>query len=71
MIEEGISKERSTWLMSLYLVEEESSACGSCETCGDKLRPVGQNGVTVGTGEEACPANVVQEDASHCSIFRE
>lgn len=54
-----------------YLVEEESSACGSCETCGDKLGSVRQDGVTVGTGEEACSANVVQEDTSHCSIFWE
>ncbi len=49
----------------MYLVEEESSACGSGETCRDKLRPVCQDGVTVGAGEEACSANVIQEDASH------
>ena len=48
-----------------HLVEEESSACGSCETCWDELGPVGQDGVTVGAGEEACSADVVQKDASH------
>ena len=54
--------------MSLYLVEEESSACGPCEASRDELRPVGQDGVTVGAGEEASSADVVQEDASHRQI---
>lgn len=48
------------------LVEEEGSAGGSSEACGDELSSVGQNGVTVGTGKEASPTNVIQEDSSHC-----
>lgn len=51
-----------------HLIEEERSACGSCESCGDELRAISQDGVTVGTGEEACSANVVQEDTSHRSV---
>lgn len=49
----------------LHLIEEESSARGSRESCGDELRPVSQNGVTVGTREETRSADVVQEDAPH------
>lgn len=48
-----------------HLIEEERSSCGSCESCGDELRPISQDGVTVGTREEACSANVVQEDTAH------
>lgn len=48
-----------------YLVEQESAAGCSSEACGDELSSVGQNGVTVGTGEQASPTNVIQEDASH------
>lgn len=47
------------------LVEEEGSAGGSGEACGDELSSVGQNGVTVGTGKQASPTNVIQEDSSH------
>lgn len=57
--------------ITLYLIEEESSARGSGEACWNQLRPVGQDGVTVGAGEEACSANVVQEDASHRSNLLE
>lgn len=52
----------------LYLIKEESSASGSCESGGDKLRPIGQDGVTVGTRKKACSTNVVQEDTSHRQI---
>lgn len=48
-----------------YLVEEESSASGSSETCGDEFSPVGKDGVTVCTREKATSTNVVQEDAPH------
>lgn len=47
------------------LVEEKSSAGGSSEACGDELSSVGQNGVTVGTREEASSTNVIQEDPPH------
>lgn len=57
------------WLSFLrYLIKEESSASGSCEARGDKLRPIGQDGVTVGTRKQACSTNVVQENASHRQI---
>lgn len=52
-------------VMCRYLVKQEGPACGSSETCGDKLSSVGQDGVTVGTGEEASPSNVIQEDPTH------
>lgn len=42
-----------------HLIEEESSAGGAGEACGDELSPVGQDGVTVGTREEATPTNVI------------
>lgn len=48
-----------------HLIEEESSACGSSESCGDELRAISQDSVTVGTREEASSANVVQEDTPH------
>lgn len=47
------------------LVEEESPASGSGEAGGDELSSVGQDGVTVGTREEASPTDVVQEDTPH------
>lgn len=47
------------------LVEQESSTGGSSEACWNKFCPVSQNGVTVGTGEEASSTNVVQEDPPH------
>lgn len=50
----------------MYLVEQESPASGSGESRGDEFSSVCQDGVTVGTREEASPTNVVQEDASHC-----
>lgn len=56
---------RAFFSLFLYLIKEESSASGSCESGGDKLRPIGQDGVAVGTREEACSTNVVQEDTSH------
>lgn len=52
-------------VMCRYLVEEESSACGSSEACGDELSSVGQDCVTVGTREQASPSNVIQEDTPH------
>ena len=52
-------------IMCRYLVEQEGSASGSSEACGDKLGSVGQDGVTVGTGEETSPSNVIQEDPPH------
>lgn len=52
------------------LVEQESPASGSGEACGDEFSSVGQNGVTVGTREEASPTNVVQEDPSHFEVQR-
>lgn len=48
-----------SWSFSAYLIEEESSACGSCEARGDELRPIRQDRVAVGTREEARPANVI------------
>lgn len=54
-------KEVTCW----YLVEQESSAGGSSEARGDEFCSVGQNGVTVGAGEQASPTDVVQEDPSH------
>lgn len=48
-----------------HLVEQESSARGSGEACGDELGSVGQDGVTVGAGEEASPTDVIQEDTPH------
>lgn len=48
-----------------YLVEQERSACGSSEACWDELIPIGQNGVTIGTGEETSSTNVIQEDPPH------
>lgn len=54
-----------TEVVCRYLVEEESSASGSSEACGDEFRSVGQNGVTVGAGEEASSPNVSQEDPPH------
>ena len=57
-----------TVLQVHHLIEEERSACGSCETRGDELRAISQDGVAVGAGEEACSANVVQEDTPHCQI---
>ena len=51
--------------MCRYLVEQEGSAGGPSEACGDQLCSVGQNGVTVGTGEEASPSDVIQEDPPH------
>lgn len=52
-----------------HLIEEKSSACGSCEPCGDQLWSIRQDGVTVGTREQARSTNVVQKDASHFEIF--
>lgn len=49
----------------MYLVEEESPASSSGEAGGDELSSVGQDGVTVGTREEASPTDVVQEDTPH------
>lgn len=49
-----------------YLVEQESSACGSSEPRWDELSSVGQNGVTIGAREEASSADVIQEDPPHC-----
>ena len=48
-----------------YLVEEEGSASRASEAGRDELRAIGQDGVTVGTGEEARAPDVVQEDAPH------
>lgn len=50
------------------LVEQEGSSCGSGEAGGDELGAVGQDGVTVGTGEEAAPTNVIQEDTTHVEL---
>lgn len=47
------------------LVEEKGSARGPGEARRDELGAVGQDGVTVGTGEQASPSNMVQEDAAH------
>lgn len=52
-------------VMCRYLVKQESSAGGSSEACGDEFSSVGQDGVTVGTGEEASPTDVIQEDSPH------
>lgn len=52
------------------LVEEESTACSSCEACGDELRAIGQDCVTVSTREEASASNVVQEDTAHRAATR-
>lgn len=49
------------------LVEEECPARGTGEACGDELRSVCQDGVTVSTGEETRPTNVIQKDAAHGS----
>lgn len=54
--------------MCRYLVKQESSASGSGEACGDKFSSVGQNGVTVGTGEETSATDVIQEDSPHCVL---
>lgn len=51
-----------------YLVEQESSAGGSGEARGDELRPVGQDGVTVGAGEEASSTDMIQEDSPHFTV---
>lgn len=48
-----------------HLVEEEGSPCGSSEARGDELRAVGQDGITVGAGEETSAPDVVQEDSAH------
>lgn len=48
-----------------HLVEQEGSAGSPSEACGDKLSSVGQNGVTVCTGEETSPSDVIQEDPPH------
>lgn len=55
--------------MCANLIEEESSACGSCEACGNEFGPIRQDGIAVGAREEARPANVIQEDASHFLIY--
>lgn len=47
------------------LVEQESSAGGSSEACGDEFSSVGQDGVTVGAGEEASPTDMIQENPPH------
>lgn len=52
-------------VMCRHLVEQESSASGSSEACGDEFSSVGQDGVTVGTREEAGPTDVIQEDTAH------
>lgn len=49
-----------------YLVEQESSACGSSEPRWDELSSIGQNGITIGTREEASSTDVIQEDPPHC-----
>lgn len=54
-----------------HLVEQKSSACGSCESGGDQLRSISQDCVTVGTRKEPCSTNVVQEDTSHLQISLE
>lgn len=53
-------------LADRYLVEQESSACGSSEPRWDELSSVGQNGVAIGAREEASSADVIQEDPPHC-----
>lgn len=47
------------------LVKKKGSPCGPCKASGDELRTVGQNGVTVCTGEQASAANVIQKNSSH------
>ena len=48
-----------------YLVEEEGPAGGPGEAGRDELGAVGEDGVTVGTGEETRASNVVQKDPPH------
>lgn len=48
-----------------HLVEEEGSASGPCEACGDEFSSICQNSVTICTGEQASPPNVIQEDTPH------
>lgn len=52
-------------MLCVDLVEQERSAGGSSEARGDEFSSVGQDGVTVGAGEEASPTNVIQEDPPH------
>ena len=52
----------------MHLIKEEGSAGGPGEACGDELRSIGEDGVTVGTGEEACSTDVVEEDSPHCPV---
>lgn len=47
------------------LVKEESSASRSRKACGDEFSAVGQDSVTVSTGEEPTPTDVIQENAAH------
>ena len=60
----------------IYLVKEESPAGGASKACRDEFRPVGERRVTAGTGEEARPAQMVEEDAAHgakqegCGLWR-
>lgn len=60
-----------TVLQVYHLIEEEGAARGSGEAGGDELGAVGQDGVTVGAGEEACPSDVIQEDPPHYRLVEE
>ena len=54
-----------TVLQIYHLVKKKGSPCGPCKASGDELRTIGQNGVTVCTGEQASAANVIQKNSSH------
>merc|ERR1719447_2453383 len=48
-----------------HLVEEECSPCSSSEPGGNKLIPVGEDGLTGGTGEEASSSHMLDENPTH------
>ena len=47
------------------LVKKKGSSRGPCKTSGDELRTIGQNRVTVRTGEQASATNMIQKNSSH------
>lgn len=58
-----------TILQIYHLIKKEGSSCGPCKASWYELRAVGQDCITVCTGEQTSATNMVQENSAHFYKF--